>query len=233
MTGQVPTDAAPVLVLHGQEARYHGLRVISDINICIRPGERIALLGKSGVGKSTLLSLIYRALCSQSQQVALIAQDLGLVDKLSVWHNIYMGRLDRYNAFYNLLNLFYRRADRDAEITALATTLQLQDVLLKPAAETSGGQQQRAAIGRALYSEAPVILADEPVANLDRPTAELCMNMLTSHGGSAVIALHDVELALCYCDRIIGLRDGRVALDCAAAAADPAELSLLYGDASH
>lgn len=226
----VSTDETTALLLHLQkgQARYRGINVLHDIDISIRDGERIALLGKSGAGKSTLLTLMYRQLIERGENVALIPQQLGLVHNLSAWHNIYVGRLPRYRALYNLANLFWRFSARDREIREFAAKFGLESHLNKPAGELSGGQQQRVAIARALYSGAPVILADEPVAGLDGPLAEQVLTELNRHSHSLVVALHDTELARRFCDRVIGIRDGRIVLDCPATNLGSAETDALY-----
>lgn len=82
-----------------------------------------------------------------------------------------------------------------------------------PTASLSGGQRQRVAIARALYRRAPLLLADEPISALDGPTAQVVMALLKDRFTTSVIALHDVEMALKFCNRIVGIQDGQVALD--------------------
>ena len=81
---------------------YNEHAILSDISLSIEEGSKIALVGQSGAGKSTLLTQLYEA---SNRDVALVPQELGLVRNLSVFHNIYMGRLNRHGAFYNILNL--------------------------------------------------------------------------------------------------------------------------------
>src|ERR1041384_6101049 len=90
--------------LREASAGYAGQAVLHDIDLAIRPGERIAVMGRSGAGKSTLLNILYDRL---ADRVALIPQSAALVKTLSVFHNIYMGRLDQRPTSYNLRTLFW------------------------------------------------------------------------------------------------------------------------------
>ncbi|MFO8141263.1 MAG: ATP-binding cassette domain-containing protein, partial [Marinobacter sp.] len=91
-----------------------------------------------------------------------------------------------------------------------------------------GGQRQRVAIARALYRHAPLLLADEPISALDGPMAHLVMQALTNRFSTSVIALHDVDMALAYCNRIVGIQDGMVALDQPASTLQAADIMTLY-----
>ena len=209
------SEAAAPFTLDQAVGEYAGQRVLGPLSLQIVPGQRVALIGRSGVGKSTLLSLMQR---TWRDRVALVPQALGLVDTLSVLHNVYIGQLDRHPFWYNLLSLArpFRR-EREA-IGNTLSALGMQAWLAQRAGELSGGQRQRIAIARALYQQAGsarplMLLADEPVSALDGALSETVMGLLVKHFSTAAIALHDVELALRYCDRIIGLQDGAIAVD--------------------
>lgn len=211
----------------GANLHYGAQTALHNIALSLGARERIAILGHSGAGKSTLLRWLYQQLASRDT-LAWIPQDLGLVANLSLFHNIYIGRLDHYSRWRNLRNLFWPEQQLAGECRALLDRLQLQEPLQKRAGELSGGQQQRLAIARALYRGANWLLADEPVANLDKALASQSLQALTTQFPSFVIALHDTEQALAIADRIIGIRAGHIVLDCPAAAVSDQQLAALY-----
>ncbi len=199
--------------------------VLRNISLTIARGERVALVGESGVGKSTLLS----ALQSQfKDKAALIPQNAGLVHNLSVFHNIYMGRLNAHSTAYNLLNLAWPQNREIDKIRPLVEQLDLGDSLFKSTGELSGGQQQRTAVCRALFQGGPAVIGDEPVSALDHPMAKRVMTALCAEFETVVLALHDVELALSYSSRIVGLKDGAIAFDQPAEKLSPRDLDFLY-----
>ena len=206
-------------------AHYGGERVLGPLSLSLAPGQRIALVGRSGAGKSTLLSLLYD---EAGPNTAFLPQDLGLVDTLSVFHNVYMGQLDRHSIAYSLANLLWPLRKPRREINGILETLGMADKLREPTGELSGGQRQRAAVARALYQKADMLLADEPVSALDGPLARRVMDALTQAYPTSVIALHDVDLALAYSDRVIGIQNGVIALDQPSQRLSAADLQPLY-----
>lgn len=207
--------------------RYANGIALQQISLRLYEGEKIALIGRSGSGKSTLLRLIYEHL---SINTALVPQDDGLVANLSVFHNVYMGRLSQHPTWYNLLNLLRPFPARVAEVDAILKRLQLTDKHFVPVAQLSGGQRQRTAIARALYQGGDLLLADEPVSAIDERQSQTMLTALSQQFPSMVVALHDTSLALKYCDRIIGLESGRIVLDTTASSVSQAQLAELYSD---
>ena len=189
---------------------YKQSSVLTNISLKINSGERVALVGESGAGKSTLLS----ALQSQMKnKAALIPQDLGLVNNLSVFHNIYIGRLNSYSSVYNLLNLAWPQKREVGKIKPLVERLGLVENLFKPTGELSGGQQQRTAICRALFQGGDAIIGDEPVSAVDKHMANLIMETLVEKFTTVVLAMHDVDLAIKFSTRIIGIKEGAICFD--------------------
>nr|WP_320136152.1 ATP-binding cassette domain-containing protein [uncultured Amphritea sp.] len=214
-----------VLTIQSDGLGYDGQTVLEPFRLDIRSGEHLILLGKSGCGKSTLLNHIYT---ENRDECTLIPQGLGLVDRLSVFHNVYMGRLSHHSVFHNLRNLVMPAEARVAEILPLLERLGLSDKCFSAVADLSGGQQQRVAVARALYQGASVLLADEPVSALDGPEADRVMSLLGQHFTTAIITLHDVERALRYGQRIIAIQDGALVLDEPAARLSVSTLNAFY-----
>ena len=214
-----------LLELVDEDLGYDGAAVLHDVSIAIARGDRIALIGESGAGKSTLLATIQSRL---SDQAALVPQNPGLVSSLSVFHNIFMGRLNRHSTWYNLLNLVWpRRCEVDA-VRPLVERLGLAEKLFERAGALSGGQQQRVAVCRALHQQADLVLGDEPVSAVDNHQSRVVLDALHERFETVVLAMHDVELALQYATRIIGLKDGRIVFDRANEGLAAADLDFLY-----
>ncbi|MEE2729401.1 MAG: ATP-binding cassette domain-containing protein [Pseudomonadota bacterium] len=205
---------------------HHGeLKVLDDISLCVRRGEKVALLGASGAGKSTLLMQLYQ---QQPQQCALQPQSGALVDLLSVYHNIFMGGLERVGTLAALWNLVRPLPAAKADIRAIARQLGLEDKLWHSVDRLSGGQRQRVALGRALYRRQPVFLGDEPVSAVDPLQASALLAHALAQHETAVVSLHNRHLALEQFDRVILLRAGKIERDCAAAEISSEHLDALY-----
>ena len=204
---------------------YKQSSVLTNISLKINSGERVALVGESGAGKSTLLS----ALQSQMKnKAALIPQDLGLVNNLSVFHNIYIGRLNSYSSVYNLLNLAWPQKREVGKIKPLVERLGLVENLFKPTGELSGGQQQRTAICRALFQGGDAIIGDEPVSAVDKHMANLIMETLVEKFTTVVLAMHDVDLAIKFSTRVIGIKEGAICFDQSTMNLTRKDLDFLY-----
>jgi len=211
--------------LQSASVNYENKIILEDISLHINAGETLALVGHSGSGKSSLLKLLYE---NQKLNSALIPQEYGLVLSLSVFHNVYMGQLGQRPVWYNLLNLVKPLSEPVAQIKNILQQLQLEEKLFEPVAKLSGGQQQRTAIARALFHDGKVLLADEPVSSLDETQSQLVMSLLCSQFETIIFSLHDVDLALKFCDRIIGLDHGTIVIDALARDLNRAELLKLY-----
>ena len=214
-----------IVSLDGELAGYGGAPVLQDLSLTIRAGERIAVVGESGAGKTTLLRLLRER---STAPVALVPQDLGLVQALTVFHNVYMGRLERHSALSNLRNLVWPSRTESDVVRNVLDELRLADKLYAPVGRLSGGQRQRVAVARALYAEAPLLIGDEPVSAVDDLQAREILNLVGTRKRTVVLALHDRELALGFADRVIGLRGGRIALDRPAEGLAAGDLDPLY-----
>ena len=197
----------------------------------------IGIIGRSGAGKSTLLRMINRmtdatggGISFQGRDIlalkgtekrawqsdcAMIFQQFNLVPRLDVVANVLHGTLNRRSTLSTLFNL-YPTDDIHRAIDILER-LGIAENAAKRAEALSGGQQQRVAIARALMQDPQIILADEPIASLDPMNAQVVMDTLRrihEEDGRLVIAnLHTLDTARAYCDRVIGMRDGRIVFD--------------------
>ncbi|GAA0681607.1 ATP-binding cassette domain-containing protein [Marinobacterium maritimum] len=207
------SQSSVLFQLSGQSLSYGDHRVLDNISLQIHRGEKVALLGPSGAGKTSLLHLLYQ---QQPERVALQPQSGGLVDLLSVYQNIFIGGLERVRTLPALWNLVRPLAAHRQGIAELVQTLGLEDKLWQSVDRLSGGQRQRVAIGRALYRQQPVFLGDEPVSSVDPLQAELLLEYLLEQHETAVVSLHNRQLALNHFERIIVMRDGRICCDCPA-----------------
>lgn len=229
-----------ILELKNVNKQFHNSVSLQEINLQIYPGERVALVGSSGAGKSTLISLLNgtirptngevwvlgrnlarlkpHSVRQLQRQIGTIYQQFHLVDNLQVIHNVNAGHLGRWSFFQAAFSLLFP-LDVETAVRALRRVGIAQKVYQR-CDRLSGGQQQRVAIARVLVQDPVVILADEPIASLDPELSREIMQLLTQMcedlGKTLVVSLHDFEMARRYCDRIVGLRDGRVLFDCAA-----------------
>jgi phosphonate transport system ATP-binding protein len=215
-----------LLQLDGASAGYAGHAVLHDIDLTIRRGERIAVMGRSGAGKSTLLNLLYEKLAAD---VALIPQSAALVKTLSVFHNVYMGRLDRHAALYNLRNLVWPARRDVAEVERILSLVGMSEKLFAQAGALSGGQQQRTSVARAFYNGRSIVIGDEPVSALDRVQAGEILGKLCARCETAILALHDIALALAHTDRVVVLEQGHIVLNAPARSLSVSDLVPYYG----
>jgi putative ABC transport system ATP-binding protein len=206
----------------------HGVAALDDVSLEVRAGELVAIMGPSGCGKSTLLNLIAGIDTPTAGQVLLDGQDLAMMsdDVRSdlrlrsvgfVFQAFYL--LPTFSAIENVmvplefLGVAQREARRRAARVLDEVAIPASAHERRPAA-LSGGEQQRAAIARALVAEPALLLADEPTGNLDSRTGEQILALLValnqSRALAVVMATHS-EMAAGHAGRVVELRDGRVA----------------------
>jgi len=227
-----------MLRVRGLSLRYpNGKLALSDFELTVEAGELVVVLGGNGSGKSTLLRCITRTLKPSAGEIwlgqtnlcalegeklrrarlelAMIWQHASLVRRRSVLANVATGALGRHSTLRTVFGGL-PAAELDAARGYLGD-VGLADLAEQRAGTLSGGQAQRVAIARSLAQRPRVLLADEPVASLDPEAAEDIMRLLQRLARSERLAvlcvLHQVELAYAYADRVIGIRDGRIAFD--------------------
>lgn len=252
-TGADPSS--PVLTFEGVTVRYAGAPrpAVESLDLEIGPGERVALVGPSGAGKSTIIAvanglvmptegtartlgvdtkvLARRRHRKVRRRIGTVHQGFALVGPLRVAHNVAAGRLGDWGRVRALLSLV-RPAHVD-ELAAALDRLGIADKLWERADQLSGGQQQRVAIARVVFQQPTLLLADEPVSSLDPARSKSVLDVLVEIVESdddrcLVTSLHDADLALSHCERVVGLRDGRVSFDLPAAAVTEDMLAALY-----
>lgn len=212
-----------------------GTLAVNNVSLDIKEGEFCVLLGPSGAGKSSLMNMVNgvieptRGVVSignitmnkknkslLQRRVGMIHQQLHLIPRLSVLHNVLSGILPQTNFLKSMFKSFPHDAQRRA--CQLLHEVGLEEKhLYRRASDLSGGQQQRVAIARAFMSTPEVVLADEPVASLDPAMSHSVLSNLKTaakhHGATVLCTLHQVEYAIEFADRIIALRKGEVFFD--------------------
>jgi phosphonate transport system ATP-binding protein len=246
------SSTVPIFELKQVNQWFGQFSALTDINLQIQAGERVALVGPSGAGKSTLISLLNgtllptqgevwaldrnlatlppRILRRVQQQIGTVYQQFHLVDNLRVVHNVNAGNLGRWSWLKSVISLLW---PLEVETAAKALTqVGIPEKLYDRTDQLSGGQQQRVALARVLVQDPAVILADEPIASLDpersREIMDLLRHLSQSTGKTLVMSLHSIELAQSHCDRIIGLRQGRILFDVPPTAISPTMIAALY-----
>jgi phosphonate transport system ATP-binding protein len=216
--------------------RFGDKLAVNDVTLEIPQGQMVGIIGRSGAGKSTLLRMINRlndvstgyidydgkrvselhgsALRGWQRDCAMIFQQFNLVPRLDVITNVMLGRLNGRNPVANLLQLF--TAEEQYEALKALERLDIAQTAMQWAQTLSGGQQQRVAIARALMQNPKMILADEPIASLDPRNAQIVMDSLrdiNAEGITVITNLHTLDTARAYCERIVGMSQGKVVFD--------------------
>ena len=236
----------------------NGKHALRDIDLTVKRGEMVALIGASGSGKSTLLrhvaglvaadgasdslieidgrcvqqgGRIHRDIRKVRAEVGVVFQQFNLVARLPVLVNVLVGSLHRMPWWRSWVRAFTLQ-ERALALDALER-VGIADCHAQRASTLSGGQQQRAAIARTLVQGARVVLADEPIASLDPESSRKVMEILArinrEDGCTVIVSLHQVEIAIKYCPRVVALNQGQVVYDGPSSALTPALLRELYG----
>ena len=238
MTTQVPEgQAAPagaggdVLRVEHISKRFGAVTALVDVDMHLARGEVLGLIGDNGAGKSTLLKILCGfqppdsgRILLHGQEVVLksvdharslgidaVYQDLALIDQLTVYHNIF---LNRERVRWPLLNNRAMRKIARERLDDMAIGLKSVDV---PVARLSGGQRQAIAVARAVYSEAKILLLDEPLAAMGAKEAAMILDLirdLKRKGDVSIIVIaHNYGQVLEICDRVNLLQHGEITLD--------------------
>lgn len=222
------------------------------VDLRVEEGEFVAIIGRSGAGKSTLIRCINRlvepdggrivwkgrALTGLStselrlarSDIGMIFQHFQLLPRLSVLTNVIAGRFATMPRWRSLLGL-YAKKDREDALSALRD-VGIEALAGRRVEALSGGQQQRVAIARVLMQRPTLLLADEPISNLDEITAKRIMSLIAElhrrFGLTVVLNLHDLSMAKAFATRIIGLTEGSVTFDGTPEQLGDSELAAVY-----
>ena len=250
---QVTSRSWPVRVRDVTVRYPGGVTALDGVTLDIEAGEMVSVVGLSGSGKSTLIRTInglvpvtsgsvtvgehtLGALSGRQARavrgsIGMIFQSFNLARRTTVLNNVLVGRLAHTPTWRTLLGA-YTAADKQLAFEAL-DRVGILDKTWHRASTLSGGQQQRVAIARALTQEPRIVLADEPVASLDPPSAHAVMGDLrrinADLGITVLTNLHLLDLAREYGTRMIGLRAGKVVYDGPAATASDDVFEEIYG----
>ncbi|MCV3743368.1 phosphonate ABC transporter ATP-binding protein [Ureaplasma sp. ES3154-GEN] len=232
----------------------NGTKGLIDVNLQIKQGEFVAIIGLSGAGKTTLLKTVNKIntisdgtlkvgpyevsklngkkLREFRTKVGIVFQGYNLIDNISVIDNVLAARaakMNRFRAFFGL----YSKRDQDFAYRALAKVNILENAY-DLAKDLSGGQMQRVALARTLAQNPKIILADEPVGALDPIMAKSVMDgflyVNKSENITVLANLHHVDLALQYADRIIGVKKGKIVYDGPSTNVNLDILKQIYGE---
>ena len=260
MENETTSGAQPLLFIEGLGKSYNVKgrdrrnRALTGVDFTANAGEMIAVIGPSGAGKSTFLRCVNRlvepeeghivfegrdithlkrgALKPVHRQIAMVFQNYNLVLRLTAIQNVLHGRLGYKNAFAGSLGLYTE--EEKIRAFELLDEVGLGQFAYRRADQLSGGMAQRVGIARALIQNPKIILCDEPIASLDPKSARMVMKHLRrvarQRGITCIVNLHQVETALEYSDRIVGLREGRKVFEGTPEEATPDVIRSIYGE---
>ena len=221
-----------VLEIENLSKMYKSIPALNDVSLTVKRGEFVAIIGRSGAGKSTLLRCINRMiepdagrvlvdgedvlklsprnLRRMRAKIGMIFQHYNLVYRQTVIENVLHGRLGRKSSLAGLLGIY--SSEEKEHAYEVIVRLGLEHQMHKRCDELSGGQKQRVGIARALVQDPRIILCDEPISSLDPGSSKIIMDQLhricRDTNMSILVNLHQVDVAVRYADRIIGVKEG-------------------------
>ena len=230
-----------------------GFLALKDINLSIPDGQFVSIIGSSGAGKSTLIRTINKMhdissgsllvdgkdisklkgqdLRDYRRTIGMVFQGFNLVERISAQKNVLASFVPDLNFFQKLFGLY----TKEMKIKSLEA-LDSVDILEKAYSRTdalSGGQKQRVALARTISQNPKIILADEPIASLDPVSSRQVMNYFKKLNRekkiTILVNIHDVEAALEFSDRILGIRHGELVFDGPASEVDAEVIRNIYG----
>ena len=227
----------------------NGTMALRGVDLKVKKGEFLSILGQSGSGKTTLLrsingleSIDYGEIFFDNKQInktylsdvqkktGMIFQEFNLVNNLSSINNVLTGLLNSSSKFLSMFYLFTK--EQKLEALKALETVGLLDKAYNRVDELSGGQRQRVGIARAIIKKPKLLLADEPIASLDPKAADLIMSLLKKINKefniTIICNLHQTELASQYSDRIVGLLDGEIMFDKPASSMNKMSITQIY-----
>lgn len=243
-----------LLVIDDLSKSYNGKsKALDDINVTVGRGEFISVIGCSGAGKSTFLrcinrlidptegSIVFngedvtkmskRQLRGVRRRISMIFQHYNLVYRASAIENVLQGRLGYKSSLAGALGLYSE--EEKLEAFDILAKVGLAEFAYKRADQLSGGQKQRVGIARALVQDPLLMLCDEPIASLDPRSSRTVMEQLRwacdELGIACLVNLHQVDYAVEFSDRIIGLRRGKLVFDGTPDELDAKVISYIYG----
>ena len=213
------------LSIKGLHFSYSSAEILHDINLDIRDGRFVSVVGPNGSGKSTLIKCIDRILVPLEGEVTVDRHKISEMKQIEVARMIAYVPQNSLRVFPNTVfdvvlmgrrpHLGWREDDRDEQMVwRVLGLLGIEDLALSLFTELSGGQQQKVLIARALAQETGVILLDEPTSNLDIwhqiDVMEILKSLVRSQDLTAIVAIHDLNMAARYSDTIVMMKDGKI-----------------------
>jgi len=246
-----------MLMVKSVKKNYNGREVLKGISLDIKDGEYVAMIGRSGSGKTTLVRMVNgfvipdsgtvtvkgvpidyhndRSLRQARKRIGMIYQLFNLVDRSTAIDNVMSGALGRKDRGLDLLSSsigIYSREDRERALELLQF-VGLEKRAYQRTDKLSGGEKQRVAIARALMQDPYLLLADEPIANLDPKTSKKILDLLKKvneeRGITVITILHHLESVQNHFNRVVAMKEGAICYDGTIANLGPNWMNEIYG----